>query len=153
MKSRLVCVALLLAAFAACSDSTTFRPNARDEVETAMQNYGRAVKSGSAQDIAAFYLPDGQLILPKMAPLTGPDAIVGFLQPITASTDVADVQLITRVITVRSEFNFATMEGSYSQLAGPKRGEKQLYTGDFDAEWHYVNGEWRIKRLRMIPKT
>ncbi len=119
-------------------------------VEQAMRGYAASLKDGTPEKIAAFYVKDGELLLPGMADLKGPEAIRAFLAPMVSAVEVESVAVTTDLVEVHGDS--ADLWGTYKQVAGEKGKPKQAYGGRYAALWHReADGKWRLARLLMQP--
>src|SRR5690348_11671410 len=100
-------------------------------VEQAMRGYAAALKDGAPEQIAAFYGKDGELLLPGMAELKGPEAIRAFLAPMVSAVEVESVAVTTDFVEVHGDS--ADLWGTYRQVAGEKGKPKQTYGGRYAA--------------------
>ena len=122
----------------------------RKAVEAAMQSYASALRSAPAATIAGYYAPDGELLLPGMAPLHGPAAIRAFLAPMIVGVEVESVGITTELLDVHG--GTADQWGTYRQTAGERGKPKQHLRGRYAALWrHEKDGHWRLVRLMMQP--
>ncbi len=120
-------------------------------VEQAMRGYAAALKDGTPETIAACYTKDGELLLPGLADLKGPEAIRAFLAPMVSAGEVESVAVTTDFVEVHGDS--ADLWGTYRQVAGEKGKPKQTYTGRYAALWHHeADGKWRLARLMMQPE-
>src|SRR3954454_6485402 len=112
-------------------------------VEQAMRGYAATLKDGTPEQIAAFYAKDGELLLPGLADLKGPEAIRAFLAPIASAVAVESVAVTTDLVQVHGDS--ADLWGTYRQVAGEKGKPKQTYGGRYAALWHReADGKWRL---------
>ncbi|HEY4573010.1 MAG TPA: SgcJ/EcaC family oxidoreductase [Thermoanaerobaculia bacterium] len=119
-------------------------------VEQAMRGYAATLKDGTPEQIAAFYAKDGELLLPGLADLKGPEAIRAFLAPMASAVEVESVAVTTDLVEVHGDS--ADLWGTYRQVAGEKGKPKQTYGGRYAALWHReADGKWRLSRLLMQP--
>ena len=123
---------------------------ARREIEAAMQQYTKLLRTGPPEAVAAMYTADGELLEPGMAPLKGPEAILAFLKPLVAAFEVQSASMDSEVIEV---FGSAAYQwGTYSQRAGEKGKPAADYHGRFVTSWRRdAEGHWRIARLMVQP--
>ena len=120
-------------------------------VEQAMRSYAASLKDGTPEQIAAFYTKDGELLLPGLADLKGPEAIRAFLAPMASAVEVESVAVTTDLVEVHGDS--ADLWGTYRQVAGEKGKPKQTYGGRYAALWHHeADGQWRLARLMMQPE-
>ena len=119
-------------------------------VEQAMRGYAASLKDGTPEQIAAFYAKDGELLLPGLADLKGPEAIRAFLAPMASAVEVESVAVTTDLVEVHGDAD--DLWGTYKQVAGEKGKPKQTYGGRYAALWHReADGKWRLARLLMQP--
>ncbi|HEY2292429.1 MAG TPA: SgcJ/EcaC family oxidoreductase [Thermoanaerobaculia bacterium] len=119
-------------------------------VEQAMRGYAATLKAGTPEQIAAWYAKDGELLLPGLAELKGPEAIRAFLAPMASAVEVESVAVTTDLVAVHGDS--ADLWGTYRQVAGEKGKPKQTYGGRYAAIWHReADGGWRLYRLLMQP--
>ena len=119
-------------------------------VEQAMRGYAAALKEGTPEQIAAFYSKDGELLLPGLAELKGPEAIRAFLAPMASAVEVESVAVTTDFVEVHGDS--ADLWGTYRQVAGEKGKPRQTYGGRYAALWRReADGRWRLARLMMQP--
>src|SRR5262245_48559770 len=122
----------------------------RRAVEQAMRDYAKTLRIGTAEEVAAWYTTDGELLLPGLESLHGREAIRSFLAPLAAATEVESVDVETQLLEVHGKS--ASQWGSYHQVAGEKGKPKQQFRGRYSALWHQeANGRWRLLRLMMQP--
>ena len=121
-----------------------------DAAAAAMQRYGRALRGAPADSVAAFFAPDGALVLPGMAPLTGPVEVRAFLGPLAKAVTVDSVVLTpTRAVT---EGERVALWGKYRQVVSPRGAARQAFAGEYVALWQRTtSGRWEIERLVMVP--
>jgi uncharacterized protein (TIGR02246 family) len=120
-------------------------------VEQAMRGYAAALKDGPPEVIAGWYAKDGELLLPGLGELKGPEAIRAFLAPMASAVEVESVAVTTDLVEVHGDS--ADLWGTYHQVAGEKGKPKQTYAGRYAALWHHeVDGRWRLSRLMMQPE-
>ena len=100
-------------------------------VEQAMHGYATALKEGTPEQIAAFYAKDGELLLPGLAELKGPEAIRAFLAPMASAVEVESVAVTTDFVEVHGDS--ADLWGTYRQVAGEKGKPRQTYGGRYAA--------------------
>ena len=119
-------------------------------VEQAMRGYAATLKDGTPEAVAACYTKDGELLLPGLAELKGPEAIRAFLAPMASAGEVESVAVTTDFVEVHGDS--ADLWGTYRQVAGEKGKPKQTYAGRYAALWHHeADGKWRLARLMMQP--
>lgn len=119
-------------------------------VEQAMRGYAASLKGGTPEQIAGWYAKDGELLLPGLADLKGPEAIRAFLAPMASAVEVESVAVTTDLVEVHGDS--ADLWGTYRQVAGEKGKPKQTYGGRYAALWHHeADGKWRLARLMMQP--
>lgn len=122
----------------------------REAVEDAMRRYAAALRSGTPQEVSAWYTQDGELLLPGTPALHGREAIRAFLEPLVSATEVESVEVRTEVLEVTG--GIADQWGTYRQVAGEKGKAKQIYSGRYAALWRRESGgQWRLQRLMMQP--
>ena len=115
-----------------------------------MRGYAAALKGGTPEAVAGWYMPDGELLLPGLAPVRGRGAIRAFLAPLTSAVDVESVEIGAELAEVHGES--ADLWGTYRQLAGEKGKPKEMHAGRYAALWHRdSDGRWRLARLMMQP--
>jgi ketosteroid isomerase-like protein len=138
---------ILLILTAACATAPALTS---ESVEGASARYAEALKSGTPNDVAAFFAADGELQLPGLDALHGPAAIEAFLAPMASSVvvDICTMQSDLTTVSGRT----ATEFGHYTQTAGERGKDHRTYTGRFAALWRWDGGRWRIVRLLMQPK-
>lgn len=116
-----------------------------------MQAYATTLKDGTPAQIAAFYAPEGELLLPGLAPLATPKGIEAFLAPLVKQAKVTDVTVQCDPADVNGAS--ATLWGTYSETYVPTGGAAQTVTGRFASAW--VRGDegggWKLRRLMMQP--
>jgi uncharacterized protein (TIGR02246 family) len=120
-------------------------------VEQAMRGYAAALKDGPPEAVAGWYTKDGELLLPGLGELKGPEAIRAFLAPMASAVEVESVAVTTDFVEVHGDS--ADLWGTYHQVAGEKGKPKQTYAGRYAALWHHeADGRWRLARLMMQPE-
>ena len=119
-------------------------------VDAAAAKYAETLKSGTPDDVAAFFADDGELQLPGMNALHGPAAVHDLLAPMAATIVIDACTMESDMTSV--DGTHATQFGHYSQTAGERGKEHQKYGGRFAALWRWEDGRWRIVRLMMQPK-
>jgi uncharacterized protein (TIGR02246 family) len=151
MSKRISVVPVLLAIFLLAPAVRGEEPAAgREAVEQAMHGYAATLKEGNPEAVAGWYTKEGELLLPGLAPLRGPEAIRAFLAPLVSATEVESVTVTTDLAAVHGDS--ADLWGTYHQVAGEKGKPKQPYDGRYAALWHRdAGGEWRLVRLMMQP--
>ena len=80
-------------------------------VEQAMRGYAAALKDGTPEAVAACYTKDGELLLPGLADLKGPEAIRAFLAPMASAVEVESVAVTTDFVEVHGDS--ADLWGTY----------------------------------------
>lgn len=119
-------------------------------VEQSMRGYAAALKDGPPEAVAAWYTKDGELLLPGLPTMKGPEAIRAFLAPMASAVEVESVAVTTDFVEVHGDS--ADLWGTYRQVAGEKGKPKQAYGGRYAALWHHeADGKWRLARLMMQP--
>jgi uncharacterized protein (TIGR02246 family) len=122
----------------------------REAVEQAMRGYAATLKEANPEAVAGWYTKEGELLLPGLAPLRGPEAIRAFLVPLVSATEVESVTVTIGLADVHGDS--ADLWGTYHQVAGEKGKPKQAYDGRYAALWrHEPGGAWRLVRLMMQP--
>lgn len=123
---------------------------ARREVEAAMHRYADLLVTGTAQEVAAAYTSDGELLEAGMDALHGPAAIRAFLEPLAAQFEVEEAAMDTDSVDVFGAV--AYQWGRYHQRAAEHEKPAQEYRGRYVAKWQRdTGGTWRIARLLMQP--
>ncbi|MEP7010765.1 MAG: nuclear transport factor 2 family protein [Acidobacteriota bacterium] len=153
MKSASICLfaawfvgyGLASAAEAPPPDPTT---EARAQVEAAVQSYAAAIHT-SVDKLADLYAADGELIQPGRDPLVGPDAIRGFLAPLTKKVRIEDATMTTQAIELYGDE--AYVWGDYSQRVAVGEQPLATFTGRFIAQWHRAEGVWKLRRMMVQP--
>jgi uncharacterized protein (TIGR02246 family) len=121
-------------------------------VAQAMRGYAASLKDGTPEQIAGWYAKDGELLLPGLAGLKGPEAIRAFLAPMASAVEVESVAVTTDFVEVHGDS--ADLWGTYRQVAGEKGKPRQTYGGRYAALWHHeADGRWRLARLMMQPSS
>ena len=122
----------------------------RQMIETAMESYATALRTGTPTEVAALFDVEGELQLPGLAALHGRDAIREFLAPLTAAMEVDAVSMQTVLLDVHG--TSADHWGTYKQIAGERGKAKQQFHGRYAAIWQKnSDGHWRLLRLMMQP--
>jgi uncharacterized protein (TIGR02246 family) len=144
----LAAVSLLTAACSAGRPAP--EPDAARQVENALQHYTRTIIAGPPESTVVLFTPDGQMLQPGRAPLTGRQAILDFLNPLWAAYTV--VEAWTESDTVEVFGATALQWARYRQSAGPKGGAPASYGGRLVIEWRRgPDGAWRIRRILAQP--
>ena len=152
MSRRTSIVLVLLAACALASPAVRGEEPAagRDLFEQAMHGYAASLTKGNPEEVSNWYAKEGELLLPGLAPLRGPEAIRAFLVPLVSATEVESVTVTIGLADVHGDS--ADLWGTYHQVAGEKGKPKQAYDGRYAALWrHEPGGNWRLIRLMMQP--
>ena len=145
-----VVLAMLVLAPAVRAEQPAAGGEAREAVEQAMRGYAATLKEANPEAVAGWYTKEGELLLPGLAPLRGPEAIRSFLVPLVGATEVESVAVTTDLVAVHGDS--ADLWGTYHQVAGEKGKPKQAYDGRYAALWHHdSDGKWRLVRLMMQP--
>jgi uncharacterized protein (TIGR02246 family) len=143
-------IVIVLSSMAFGAGAVRAEDSAAPAVEQAMHGYAAALKDGKPEEVAAWYTKDGELLLPGLAALRGPEAIRGFLAPLVSAVEVESVAVTTDLVEVHGDS--ADLWGTYHQVAGEKGKPKQAYDGRYAALWHHEpDGKWRLARLMMQP--
>lgn len=119
-------------------------------LDDALAHYMALLKSAPPESTAAFYTPDGQLLEPGMAPLTGPAAIRAFLEPMARTVTVSEAAATPDATEVYGD-SAGYQWGSYHQVAGPTGTPPATYDGRFVIEWRRTQAGWRIVRFLVQP--
>jgi len=120
-------------------------------IRWAMEDYAHAIQTLPADSVAARFTPDGELLLPGLATISGRAAIREFLAPMNAAFRVDSTSMASEVVD--SFGTRATQWGTFYQVAGPRDGKSEPHTGRFAALWRYDSRQfrWLIARLMMQP--
>jgi ketosteroid isomerase-like protein len=119
-------------------------------LDDALAHYMALLRSAPPESTAAFYVTDGQLLEPGMAPLTGPAAIRAFLEPIARTTTVSEATATPDATEVYGD-STGYQWGRYHQVAGPAGSPPATYDGRFVVEWRKTPTGWRIARFLVQP--
>jgi uncharacterized protein (TIGR02246 family) len=126
------------------------RGSPREKVEAAMREYARLLKSGTPDEVAAMYVPDGQLLEPGMEALKGRRAIRDFLEPLAKLFVVEAAAMDSDDVEIHG--STAIQWGRYTQTAGEKGKPPMHLFGRYVAVWRrQSNGDWKIARLIVQP--
>jgi uncharacterized protein (TIGR02246 family) len=138
--------ALLLSG--ACT-TAAIRHDDRADIIAAMHRYDEALL-GPVEATVAMYAPNGELLLPGMAALHGPEAIRAFLAPLAAAVKVESVT--TTVDAVEVHGNTAYAWGAYDQKVTPTGKATAEYKGRIITEWQrQPDGRWMVRRIMVQP--
>jgi uncharacterized protein (TIGR02246 family) len=129
--------------------SPTSAPDARAEVESAMQDYARLQAVADSEGLAAFFTQDGELLEPGMEALSGREAIKKFLNSF-AEVRIEWASMTSGTIEVWGDA--AVQWGSYAQRVTLPGKPAEEHRGRYVAQWSkQANGRWLIRRLMMQP--
>lgn len=120
------------------------------DLDAALARYMTLLKSAPPESTAAFYTTDGQLLEPGMAPLTGPQAIQAFLEPLARTITVHEATASAEATEVYGD-SVGYQWGRYHQVAGPAGSPPATYDGRFIIEWRRTRAGWRIARFLVQP--
>ncbi|MBL0068389.1 MAG: nuclear transport factor 2 family protein [Chitinophagaceae bacterium] len=130
---------LALATFIAC---TSEKAHTNQEIEEAMQKYGRLILKMDADSLSSLYAEDGQMGNGTI----GPKAIREKLKSVT-DTKVMNYSTKTNKIIIMGDS--ATWEGTYSQKVMMNNKDTFTMYGDLRAHWIYVkDAGWKIKVMQ-----
>jgi uncharacterized protein (TIGR02246 family) len=150
MKKRSAWIWIALAALLALEGRRLPAQGPEAAVAQAMRGYAAALKGGTPEQIAAWYTPDGELLLPGLGALKGREAVRAFLAPMASAFEVESVEVTTGFAEVHGDS--ADLWGTYRQVAGEKGKPKQTFGGRYAALWHHeADGQWRLAHLMMQP--
>jgi uncharacterized protein (TIGR02246 family) len=141
---------LLAAVPLRAAEPPTDDATARREVEAAMQQYTKLLRTGPPETLAALFTADGELLEPGMSALKGPEAIRAFLAPVFTAYEVQAASTESEAVEV---FGPAAYQwGTYSQRVAEKGKPAADYRGRFVASWRRdAEGHWRIARMLVQP--
>ena len=115
-----------------------------------MQQYAQTLKNGTPTQIAAWYAPDGQLLLPGTLPITGPKEVEAFLVPLVKQAKVTDATV--KIDVGQGTARYSTLMGTYTETFVVGTDKPQTVTGRFASLWGAdKTGTWKILRLMMQP--
>jgi uncharacterized protein (TIGR02246 family) len=121
----------------------------RADIIAAMHRYDDALL-GPVDAAVAMYAPDGELLLPGMNALHGPDAIRAFLAPLASAVKVESVTTTVDAVEIYGDTAYAW--GAYDQKVTPTGKATAKYHGRIITEWHReANGRWMVRRIMVQP--
>ncbi len=121
---------------------------ARPSVVDALAQYAAKVQAMDSEGIGASYTADGAMVSPGAPPVVGPAAIAAHLQSFSAFKVLEE--RMTPELTNQAG-DSADQTGTYFQRVTLPSKETIEVSGRFQADWRFVDGQWRLQRLEAIP--
>jgi ketosteroid isomerase-like protein len=121
---------------------------ARPSVDQALAQYAAKIQAMNPTEIGASYTADGEMVSPGTPPLVGPAAIAEHLQSFSAF-HVLEERMTPDLTTQTGDT--AEQRGTYFQRVTLPSAETIEVSGRFQADWRFVDGQWRLRRLEAIP--
>ena len=112
---------------------------ARTAIEAKAAEWEAAFNAGDGAAIAARYAPDGQLLPPNGAIVTGAENIAAFWQSAIDSVDGISLQL--EVVDVVAHGDHANDVGRFTMADGDGN---TIGTGKYMVLWRLEQGEWKM---------
>jgi ketosteroid isomerase-like protein len=133
-----VMVALLIPAWSCASGQEDSK--LKSSIETINGKFADAFRSGSADNLSAYYMADAQLMPPGMPPISGRDQILSFWQG-AMNSGVGNVRLQTSAVS--GSGNEVIEYGIYTIFAGDNFAVDK---GKYIVIWKKEGKDWKIFR-------
>lgn len=125
-------------------------PAPEDQLRQAVQQYSKLLAAMDSAAIAAFFTPDGELVVTGQEPVRGPDAIRKHLERFK-DFQVQSHVMTTDTVEVHGVEGHVT--GHFQQKVRIPSGEVVEARGTYAADWlHGADGKWRLRSLSTTPQ-